>query len=249
MGHMNLEEFCLRFQAFLEEKPSVSQVFEVGGELLGHLVSNPGWCQEFLKKLILDPDFLNRQPASVFPNEITLHRSPDRSLSVLAYIWEPHHPSPVHDHGSWGVVGCLTNQVLERKYRRLDDGHVEGYAEMEEISSPVIEPGGISHVLPLNKGIHQMGAASDQLAITVGVYGRSIRKGYTQFFDPSKKTVIRAYSPKLFKQVLAIRALGSIAEPWAEDILEAEVPASIPDYLKNEYQSSLSKFRRGKPKE
>jgi predicted metal-dependent enzyme (double-stranded beta helix superfamily) len=249
MNHMNLEEFCLRFQAFLEEKPSVSRAFEVGRELLGHLVSDPGWCQEILKKLIFEPDYLNRQPVSVYPNEIMLHRSLDRSFSVLAYIWEPHHPSPVHDHGSWGIVGCLTNRVRERKYRRLDDGHVVGYAEMEETSSTVIEPGGISTVLPLNKGIHQMGAANDQPAITVGVYGRSMRKGYTQFFDPSKKTVIRAYPPKLFKQVLAIRALGFIAEPWAEDILKAETPASIPDYLKNEYQSSLSKFRGEKPKE
>jgi predicted metal-dependent enzyme (double-stranded beta helix superfamily) len=249
MGHMNLEEFCLRFQALLEEKPSVPQALEVGGELLGHLVIDPGWCQGILKKLILEPDYLNQQPVSVYPNEIMLHRSPDRSFSILAYIWEPHSPSPVHDHGSWGIVGCLIQPVRERKYRRLDNGQVEGFAELEETSSTVIEPGGISTVLPLNKGIHQMGAVNDQVAITVGVYGRSIRKGYTQFFDPSKKTVIRAYSPKLFKQVVAIRALGSMAQPWEEDILEAKIPASIPDYLKNEYQLSLSKFHREKPKE
>jgi hypothetical protein len=83
----------------------------------------------------------------------------------------------------------------------------------------------------------------------VSVYGRSIRKGYVQFFDPSRKKVIQAYPPKLFKEVLAIRTLGSIAEPWAENILTAKTPAEIPDYLRKEYQMSLSKLGRGKPKE
>jgi predicted metal-dependent enzyme (double-stranded beta helix superfamily) len=239
MNRMNLEEFCLRFQAFLEEKPSVSRTIEVGQQMFGQLVSDPGWFQEFLRKLILDPDFLNQQPTSVYPNEITLHRSPDRSFSVLAYIWEPHNPSPVHDHGSWGMVGCLIHQVREQKYRRLDDGQVEGYADLEEISSQVIEPGGTSHILPLNKGIHQMGAAGDIISITIGVYGRSMRKGYTQFFDPFRKTVIRSYYPKLFKKVLGIRALGSIPEPWSEDILKAVNSSPVFDYLAREYQRSL----------
>ena len=246
MSHTNLEEFCFRFQAFLEEKPGFSRVLEVGQRIFGELVNDPGWLQEVLRKLTFDPDFLNRQATSVYPNEITLHRSPDRSFSVLAYIWEPHRPSPVHDHGSWGMVGSLSQQVRERKYRRLDDGRVEGYAELEETSSQVIEPGGTSHVLPLDEGIHQMGAAGDQLAISVGVYGRSIRPGYAQFFDPAKKTVVQAYHPKFFKKVLAIRALGSIAEPWAEDVLKAASSSAPPDYLTREFQLALSSLSRRK---
>jgi len=73
------------------------------------------------------------------------------------------------------------------------------------------------------------------MAVSVGVYGRSIRQGYSQFFDPSAKTVVRAYYPKLFKKVLAIRVLGSIGEPWAEDILEAARSSPAPDYLAREY--------------
>jgi predicted metal-dependent enzyme (double-stranded beta helix superfamily) len=238
---MNLETFCLRFQAFLDEKPGVPQVLDVGLKLLGELLSDPRWFQEFFRKLLTDQDFLNRQPTSVYRNEITLHRSADRSLSVLAYIWEPHRPSPIHDHGSWGMVGSLIQQVRENKYRRLDDGRVEGYAELERTSSRVIEPGGTSHVLPLDEGIHQMGAAGDRLAVSVGVYGKSIRQGYSQFFDPVGKTVVRAYPPKVFKKVLAIRALGSIGEPWAEDILEAARSSPVPDYLAQEYQTATKR--------
>ena len=238
---MNLETFCLRFQAFLEEKPGTSRVMEVGLKLLGELLSDPGWFQEFFEKFLMDPGFLNRQPTSVYRNEITLHRGPGQSFSVLAYIWEPNRPSPIHDHGSWGLIGSLIEPVREKKYRRLDDGRVEGYAKLEEISSKVIEPGGTSHVLPLDEGIHQMGAAGDRMAVSVGVYGKSIRQGYSQFFDPSGKTVVRAYPPKLFKKVLAIRALGSIAEPWAEDILKAATSLPVPDYLAPEYRAATKK--------
>jgi predicted metal-dependent enzyme (double-stranded beta helix superfamily) len=249
MGRMNLEEFCLRFHAFLDEKPSFPMLIEAGQELFGELLSDPGWFRGILRKLILDRDFLKMQEVSVFHNEITLHRSSDRAFSVLAYIWEPQTPSPIHDHGSWGMIGGLIHQVQERKYRRLDEGQVEGHAELEEISSEVIGPGRTTYVFPLDKGIHRMEAAMDQLAVTVSVYGRPIRQGYVQFFDPSQKKVVQAYPPKLFKEVLAIRTLGSIPEPWAEDILTAETPAAIPDYLMKEYQLSLSKLRRGKPKE
>jgi len=121
---MNLETFCLHFQAFLEEKPGTSQVIDVGRKLLGGLLSDPRWFQEFLEKLLMDPGFLNRQPTSVYRNEITLHRSPGQSFSVLAYIWEPNRPSPIHDHGSWGLIGSLIEQVREKKYRRLDYGRV-----------------------------------------------------------------------------------------------------------------------------
>jgi hypothetical protein len=147
------------------------------------------------------------------------------------------------------MIGGLIHRVQERRYRRLDDGQVEGHAELEEVSSEVIGPGGFTHVLPLDKGIHRMAAAMDQLAVTVSVYGRSIRKGYVQFFDPSQEKVVQAYPPKLFKEVLAMRTLGSIAEPWAENILTAEAFASKPAYLMKEYQLSLSRLARRKPKE
>lgn len=238
---MNLETFCLRFQAFLEGKPGPSQLMDVGPKLLGELLSDPGWFQGVLEKLLMDPGFLNRQPTSVYRNEITLHRSAGQFFSILAYIWEPHRPSPVHDHVSWGLIGPLIRTVREIKYRRLDDGRVDGYAELEKTTSRVIDPGGTSHVLPLDEGIHQMGAAGDRLAVSVGVYGRSIRPGYAQFFDPSGKTVVRAYPPKLFKKVLAIRALSSIAEPWAESILKAATSSPIPDYLAQEYQAATKK--------
>ncbi len=215
---MGLEDFCLRFHAFLEQKPETSQIFRTGQELLGELLRDGRWFGKILGKLISDPAFWETQIPSVFPNEVTLYRSPDRSFSVLAFIWEPKTPCPIHDHSSWGIIGSLLHPVKEIRYRRLDDGKREGYAELEELPPRVIEPGAMAKVLPLDQGIHQTGAATPHLAISVGVYGRSIRKGYIHFFDPSEKTALRAYPPKLFKQVLAVQTLRSNPDLWGEEL-------------------------------
>ncbi len=52
----------------------------------------------------------------------------DDSLSLYAIVWLPGQWTPVHDHGSWGVVGVVEGVLEERSYVRLsadrgaDDG-------------------------------------------------------------------------------------------------------------------------------
>jgi len=230
---MKLEEFCGRFHTFLEQTPEPPQIFKTGQQLVGELLSDAQWFGEILHQLISNSPFSERQPPSVFANEVTLYRSPDRLFSVLAYIWEPHNLCEIHDHSSWGIIGSLFHPMREVRYRRLDDGRLEGYAELEEISSRVIEPGEMARVLPLDKGIHQTGSATDRFSISLGIYGRSIRKGYFQLFNPSEKKVVRAYPPKLFKKILAIRALKSAPDLWAKE-LSAATARSLPEYLAKE---------------
>lgn len=231
---MKLEEFCSRFHNFLEQKPETPQIFKTGQQLVEELLSDAHWFGSILHRLISDSSFSERQAPSVFANEITLYRSPDRLFSVLAYLWEPHALCEIHDHSSWGIIGSLFHPLREVRYRRLDDGRLEGYAELEETSSRVIEPGEVARVLPLDKGIHQTGSATDRFSVSLGIYGRSMRKGYFQLFNPAEKKVTRAYPPKLFKQILAIRALKSAPDLWAQE-LSAASAASLPEYLAKEF--------------
>ena len=136
---MKLEEFCSRFRLFLEKNPQTSELLEEGQGLMGELVADSRWFGGLWGKWASDPSFWEMQRPSIFPNEMTLHRSPDRAFSVLAYLWEPGTKTPVHDHGAWGIIGCLFDRVREIKFRRLDEGGKEGFAELEEASSRVIE--------------------------------------------------------------------------------------------------------------
>ncbi|HVO67458.1 MAG TPA: cysteine dioxygenase family protein [Syntrophales bacterium] len=243
MAMRNIERFCDLFRKLLEEKPVMSRVIDAGSSIMAELISEREWFGDILQKVLFDPTFNENQKIGIWPNEITLYRSPDRSFQILCYIWESYVKDAVHDHGSWGIIGSFVQPFRERKYKRLDDGKTEGYAVLEEVSSAIIEPGRVTHVLPLNKGIHSMENVSSDIAITINVYGRNIRKGYIQFYNPEKNSVARVYPPKSLREKLAIRAAAALRGPWSEEILKSVLVSNLPDHIKKEGEISLKKLK------
>ena len=237
---MNLEEFCDRFQALLNQGRSAPLLGEPSRQLLRDLIQDPSWFGEFLQKFIADPAFLSDQPGSFFDNEIKLFRSPERSFSLLAYIWDTREMSVIHDHGSWGLFGVFIRPFREIKYQRVDSKQVEGFAELKVISDTVIEAGEVGTVFPLDKGIHQTGAAENQLTITFHVYGRSLRKGYIHYFDPAEKKVSPSYKRVQFRKVLALRALVALEEAVGKRFLTPDLIKSLPEDLVKEFRGISS---------
>jgi len=233
---MNLEEFCDRFQALLAQRPKTPILLDAGQQLLRELLKNPGWFADFLRQFMVSPYFLADQPTSVFDNEIRLYRSPDKSFIMLAYLWDNRNLCPVHDHNAWGIIGALLHPMREVKYRRLDDGQAEECADLEQVSDFVLQPGETGIVLPLNKGIHQTGAALDRPTISLGVYGRSIRQGSIHFFIPAEKKADRARKRISFRKVLALRALASLGEALGITMLTPSLLESLPKDLVREFQ-------------
>jgi predicted metal-dependent enzyme (double-stranded beta helix superfamily) len=233
---MNLEEFCERLQTLLDQDPRSPVLGEASKTLVRDLIQNPLWFGHFLQKFIADPAFLADQPASVFDNEIKIYRSPDKSFTLLAYIWDSRELSAIHDHGSWGLFGVFIHPFREIKYQRLDNKQVEGYAELKPISDTLIRPGEVGTVLPLDKGIHQTGVGDDQLTITLHVYGRSIRPGYILCFDPAEKKVTRAPKRNQFRRVLALQALVSLGEASGKRFLTPDLIKSLPEDLVQEFR-------------
>jgi predicted metal-dependent enzyme (double-stranded beta helix superfamily) len=237
------ETFCGRVRKMLADEKGVLRKIEQARELVSDLAAKPGWFEEFMRKMIFDRAFIESQKPSIWPNEITLFRSPDRSFVVLAYIWDAKLADVVHDHGSWGIIGTLCAKLGERKYERLDDGKREGYAELSETESRVYGPGETTFVLPLKEGLHAMDNPTDGIAVSVNVYGRSIGRGYTQFFDPAGKTVTRVYPPRTLKEVLAAKALAAFGTGRAEAILQEAIREPQPPHLRDEFEAALARIR------
>jgi predicted metal-dependent enzyme (double-stranded beta helix superfamily) len=236
----NLEDFAREFKILLDRKPELEQIIGDGSKMLGELVGGTEWFRPALTRLALDQAFLASQWQSIDPNDIQIYLSPDRDFSIRAYIWEPDVIYPIHDHGSWGLVGAFINQIQETKYERVDNGADADYAKIKVLSRAVLQPGETTFVLPENKGIHQMHTVGST-AVTIHVYGRAVRKGYINYFYPNNK-VSRVYSPSVVKKVLAIKTLGSIDEPWAKEVLTRTIEADNPEYIKNECRCSLDKL-------
>jgi predicted metal-dependent enzyme (double-stranded beta helix superfamily) len=243
MAITNLEQFCESFNDLLKGKPDISTLISTGRSLVSELMNQKEWFGDILQRILFDNEFSESQKPGIWPNEITLHRSFDRSFLVLCYIWDKGLSDTIHDHGSWGIIGSFVRSIGEHKYMRLDDGKKEGYAELEEVSSIVLNPGETTYVLPLNKGIHRMENFGSDTAITINVYGPNVRKGYVQFFYPEMNSVNRVYPPKTLREALAVRALGSLAAPRSEELLKRILKSGLPDYIKKEGEISLAKLQ------
>jgi predicted metal-dependent enzyme (double-stranded beta helix superfamily) len=236
------ETFCDRIQKMLAEEKPVLRKIENGRELVSELTSRQDWFFDYLKKTILEPAAGTQKPG-IWPNEYALFRSPDKSFVVLAYIWDAGLADVVHDHGSWGIIGTLVAKLGEKKYERIDDGKQEGYADIRQTASGVYGPGETTCVLPLNEGLHAMDNPTDGIAVSVNVYGKTIGRGYTQFFDPAKKTVTRIYPPRTLKEVLAVKTLAAIDPARAEAVLREALGAPRLPLLKQEYEAALARIR------
>jgi len=238
---MNLVDFCNHFENLAGREEKIPQILHEGRTLLSELMSSTEWFQEFLKKVVMDKDFRQRQKPSRWLNEYMVHRSPAGSFVVLAYIWEPHQIDVIHDHNSWGVIGTLTGRVSERKYQRLDDGAKDGYAELKEISHRLVLPGETTSVMPLEGGIHRMENLTD-CSISINVYGKSHRKGYLHYYDFANKTVSRAFVYPLYRAALAVRALGYMEGDLAKNALQEAMNKPVEDLLKKEAELSLARL-------
>ncbi len=243
MAIKTLEQFNDRFTVFLRESPGMEQILDDGRQMLAELISNPGWLQPTLSQLVLDDAFLQSQWQSIDPYDIQLYHSPEKLYSVRAFIWEPDELYPVHDHGAWGLVGACINRVKERKFARLDDGSNINHAELKPVAEAELAPGQTTYVLPQNDGIHQMAALDDLTAVTIHVYGKPVRKGFINYFNLHNQTVQRMYPPSVNKRIYAIRTLGSIAEPWASNVLQQAWQGSFPEAVKKEIEYSLEKIK------
>ena len=171
--------------------------------------------RRLLKKIITDIVKGKRYPdirqATMFSNEFILYINNRRLYSVRLYIYEPGQYTPVHDHNSWGVYGCVSKKVEVIRYRRQDDETKQGYALLRETDRIMLRPGDTSVVRPLNDGIHQAGNPATGTCVMLSVYGTPIRRLYVNQYDPMRNRVSRLYPPRLRKKRLATQALETMS--------------------------------------
>jgi predicted metal-dependent enzyme (double-stranded beta helix superfamily) len=237
---MNVENYAREFGAIVKSE-SIEGVIEKGGGLITELSTSPDFVDDCLTKILIDNEFMSRQKDSVWPNEIAVYRHPERTFSLLMYIWDTG-LADIHDHNAWGIIGVARGSLDETKFRRLDDGSREDYAELEPLGTRTLRSGEVTSVLPLNEGIHQMKNTHQGLTITFNAYGPPVKRGYIRFYDREKRSAKEAYSPKTLKRVLAARALLA-QSAHAEQVLEKALQMPLPEAVREETRKGLSLFR------
>ena len=101
-----------------------------------------------------------------------LHRS--ARCSVVVAVFRPGAAAPIHDHGTWAVIGTYRGRDQETWVRRTDSG----LAELRTF----VNPAGAVSVVPAGM-IHTVRALDDRDAVSLHVYGTDIVTQERSMFD------------------------------------------------------------------
>ena len=125
-----------------------------------------------------------------------IHKAPQDAFSILSALWPPNGGTPVHDHaGSWAVEVILEGTLHTCRFKRLDDGAREGYAELRQTAELDIQPREVAHVLPPDQDVHQFTNLSGRPVLSFHLYGGDITKQTRNKFNPTEKTVVKYVDP------------------------------------------------------
>ncbi|AOY80244.1 cupin [Moorena producens JHB] len=97
-------------------------------------------------------------------------------LTVQNVVWLPGKVSPIHNHGTWGVVAVISGQEKNTFWRRTDDPDFRD--RIEQVGEKILFPGDI--ISFTSDAIHSVEAMGDEPTITFNIYGET---NYDQRFE------------------------------------------------------------------
>lgn len=170
MASTALDQFIAESTALARAHPEPADCVAAIAPLMQRLLAH---AESFLA-----PEHLRPDPDHYARNAIFV--APDQSLSLYAIVWTPGQWTPVHDHGSWGVVGVWRGMLEEHSYIRTGahDATVrecDAGIELQRGGVILIGPGSVTSFVPNPDHIHRTGVGADRpQAVSLHLYGRNM---------------------------------------------------------------------------
>jgi predicted metal-dependent enzyme (double-stranded beta helix superfamily) len=114
----------------------------------------------------------------------------ETGLTLVRARFGPEALTPIHNHGSWGVIGVYQGRDRYQLWRRLDDGHGPGQAAVELVEERVLAAGDVVILPPPPQDIHAQQGLDGEVALEYVLFGRG-DIAMTQprvYFDPAQGT-------------------------------------------------------------
>jgi predicted metal-dependent enzyme (double-stranded beta helix superfamily) len=144
--------------------------------LLRRALDGPGWT---------DPEYA-RTVDGGRPGFAYYH-NPDGSLLVYGVLFRHDHPTPVHDHVTWGLIGVHSGEQRTARYRRGDVGSTPGRCSVELVADDVLAHGATYPLLPPDD-IHRIEVVSPGEGLSIHVLGADLRRQRRRIFDVAAGT-------------------------------------------------------------
>lgn len=147
------------------------------------LLAADGWLPEAFAR----PDDTSHMGGGI--GQYALYRAEDGSLCLFSLVVPAGAATPVHDHLAWGLVGLYRGAQRETVYRRLDDGHDAGRAELEIAREQMLGPGDLYPLLPPTDDIHFVATTSGSASVSIHLLANDTACVWRHKFDPASGSV------------------------------------------------------------
>jgi predicted metal-dependent enzyme (double-stranded beta helix superfamily) len=152
--------------------------------------------RDAMRILVGQDDWLDEARAkhdATFYRQYLLHADPAGRFSVVSFVWGPGQRTPIHDHGTWGVIGMLRGAEIEQRYCRDGAGRL-----LPDFGEERLEPGDVAVLRPSEGDIHVVrNAFEDRTSISIHAYGVDIGRQERHVYDPftgAPKKFVSGYS-------------------------------------------------------
>jgi predicted metal-dependent enzyme (double-stranded beta helix superfamily) len=142
---------------------------------------------ERLKGVLGDPGLLTVDQLLVKAGGFTLNRihvEPGDSFSIGAGIWDVGQCTPVHDHGTWGVIGIFQGSEKEESFHREGPRAMEGRVRITPSGSRLATAGDVFICCTTDQDVHRVSCASGEPVVGIHVYGGDLAKIPRLRYDP-----------------------------------------------------------------
>ena len=112
----------------------------------------------------------------------------DHRYALYASVGAAGKSVPPHNHTTWAVIVGVYGDELNRFYQRTDDASTEGYAELEETGSFMVQHG--NGVVFLPDDIHAISTDDSEPTVHLHMYGLALDHLHERLvFDQAGNTV------------------------------------------------------------
>ena len=207
-----LLEACASWARYLEDASGDAERRAYVRRELPRLSADRPLFLEILRGIAEGAPYPDVHRPTLFPNEIVLYTHERRLFSLRMLLAEPGCSTPIHDHGSWGVITPFAGALEVVHYELQGPGSEESFPGLRATARRILHPGEADEVHPLDEGIHRTGNAGQDTLVMLSVYGRPVRRPYVLGFDPEQDRVYRIYTPRTRKRMLARDVLGTAGD-------------------------------------
>jgi predicted metal-dependent enzyme (double-stranded beta helix superfamily) len=169
-----------RFHRFLTEVEDVLNLTTNESSFLPEV-------RRLVRQLVLNSYWIRTQHLPPCPETGTsvllLYDEIGYPLTVQTVTLSPGAASPIHNHGTWGVVAVLKGQERNTFWRRTN--YPEMSYQIERVGEQFFQAGDI--ISFTSGAIHSVQAMGDEPTITFNIYGEAICSQRLEF-DPIKAT-------------------------------------------------------------